>query len=389
MLKKLQNIIPSSTIYHHILKNIPSMRIRVVLGLLSLFLFPLSIHSDDTITATPEYIDTLSVDTVEKKRSFKEFVGVAMDAFTNFFMGCDTNYVTPQKYQFTTQTELSYWHDFYHTTARETGDVMMIESDPSLVLGGYIYYSIIGVGMSWNLGDIGKPKGETNGTSTRKSLSIHTAKIFGEIYKFNSGKRAKVTHLTDYDLTGKDNYFHGLGSECTGVTAFYIFNNKHFSWPAAFGENAVQRKSCGSFNLGLAYNRQKVMLNIDEMPQHLTNAINKDNLFDRIDYQDYSISVGYAYNWVIARNCLFAVSIQPAIGYRHSRIADSPNEYSIFKNLSTDLNGRASLFWNNTKYFSGLVFEAHTYSYHNKRYGLTNTYATLKFILGLNFLRKK
>ena len=43
----------------------------------------------------------------------KSFLTKAFNGVTNFFMGCDTNYVTPQKYQLTAQAELSYWHDFY------------------------------------------------------------------------------------------------------------------------------------------------------------------------------------------------------------------------------------------------------------------------------------
>lgn len=316
------------------------------------------------------------------------FFSRALDGFTNFFMGCDTNYVTPQKYQFTVQGELSYWHDFYHMQSLETGNNMVIESDPSLVAGGYVYYSIFGYGVSWNLNDINNPNGAKNGTSRRQSLSIHTAKIFAEIYSFNSGKGAKITHVTDYDLTNKPNKFLGLDSRCNGFQAFYIFNNKHFSWPAAYGENAVQRKSCGTFNLGFAYNHQSVSFDKNELPDHLKD-IDPTMMFNEVDYKDYSLSIGYAYNCVLGKNTLFAFNIQPALGYRRSEITEADDDHSLLENMSTDVNIRSSIIWNNSKYFTGLILDLHTYSYRQKTFGLTNTYGTLKFVCGFNFLKKR
>ena len=346
-------------------------------------------HEQGTYVPTVPSAETMNaIDSISQEKQKKGILTRIFDGVTDFFMGCDTNYVTPQQYQFTTQTELSYWHDYYHLRSSQTRNSMTIQSDPSLVLGGYLYYGFIGYGMSWNLNDIGKPKGLHNGTSRRQALSIHTAKFFAEIYSFNSGKTAKITYLTDYDLKDKDNSFSGLDSRCMGLQAFYIFNNKHFSWPAAYGENAVQKRSCGTFNLGLSYNRQKVTFNAAELPEHLQN-VDPTLMFNKVDYSDYSVSIGYAYNWVLGKNLLFAFNLQPSLGYRRSNITEADLQHSVLDNVSTDLNMRASVFWNNTQYFTGIVLDLHTYSYRHDKFGLTNTYGTLKFVAGFNFLKKK
>lgn len=334
-------------------------------------------------------IDSLALDEVEVTSRRKPFVTRVIDEFGNFFMGCDTTYVTPQKYQFTTQMELSYWHDYYFIRSSQTNNSMTIQSDPSAILGGYIYYSILGYGVTWNLNDLGIPAGKTNGTSMRQTLMIHTAKIFAEYYQFNSGKGAEIRRITNVRLEGKDRSFSGLDSRCNGVNAVYLFNNRRFSWPAAFGENAVQRKSCGSWSVGFQYNHQRVTFDREELPQYLKQDIDSTLLFHKVNYNDYNLSVGYNYNWVLGRNLLFAVSVMPNIGYRRSNITEAQDDrHSILNNLSTDLNLRASFFWNNTRFFSGLIIEAHTYSYRTSKLGLTNTYGTLKYIVGLNFLRK-
>ena len=312
-----------------------------------------------------------------------------MSSVENFFMGCDTAYVTPQKYHVTAQMELSYWHDYYFLRSSQTGNTMVIQSDPSVILGGYVYYSIFGYGAVWNLNDLGIRAGKTNGTSLRQSFVIHTAKFFAEYYTFNSGKGAEIRSVSGIETKGKDRTFHGLDSRCKGVSVMYLFNNRHFSWPAAFGANAVQRKSCGSWSMGFQYNHQRVTFNKEELPDYIKEDIDSTLLFTKVNYNDYSVSVGYNYNCVLGRNVLFAISFIPSVGYRRSNITEAEDlGSSILNNISTDFNLRMSMFWNNTRMFSGLILEAHTYDYRKDKFGLTNTYGTLKYLLGVNFWRK-
>ena len=318
-------------------------------------------------------------------------VFVWADAITNFFMGCDTTYVTPQKYEFTAQMELSYWHDYYRMTSSESGHTqsMVLQSGNPLVLGAYVYWSIFGYGHSINLGDIGKPQGQTNGTGYRNSFVLNTARIIAEVYTFKSGKSARFTSISGVDLAGQDRTFTGLNSKCVGVDAQYIFNHRRYSWPAAFGENAVQRRSQGSRKLGFSYNHSSISFNKDELSDYILERIDTTLLFNHVDYNDYAVSVGYGYNWAFRKNCIWAVSILPSIGYRQSNITEQDRDHAILRRISTDVFFRTSLFWNNTKYFAGFVVDLHTYAYRQHRFSLTNTYGTVKFIVGFDFLRKR
>ncbi len=355
----------------------------------------LLICGNTIVAATPiphhqEQSETLP-DTLQpkKKGGFFRAIGKGFTAVTDFFMGCDTSYITPQLYEFTAKAELSYWHDFYKITSSTTKNSMTIESGNPLIIGGHIYWSIFGYGYSTCIDDIGKHSGDKRGTGRRNSFTINTARLSAEMYTFKSGKDAKITKITDVNLNkNENNTFAGLSSKCIGVNAEYIFNHKRYSWPAAFGENAVQRKSAGSWKLGFSYSHQHIDMDRNVLPDHLKPVIDTTLLFRNVDYKDYAVSIGYGYNWAFRKNCLFAFSIQPSLGYRHSNMTHENKERSIFNKLSTDLVTRASLYWNNTKYFTGLMFEFHTYSYREKNFGLTNTYGTLKFIVGFNFLKK-
>ena len=311
-----------------------------------------------------------------------DFVLGTMDKVSTFFMGCDTNYVTPQKYQFTTQAELSYFADYYRISSSETGrtNAITLESGNPLTLGGYVYWGILGYGHTWTLGD-------DNESAYRNSFSLNTARFLAEIYTFRSGNSAEIKSVSGVDLKGKPTKFRGLHSDCFGLNAEYIFNHKRYSWPAAFGENAVQRKAAGSWKAGFSYNKIDVELNHDLIDPSIRAEMDSTLIFDKVSYHDYGLSLGYGYNWPFARNCLLAVSVLPTIGYRRSNVFSEHG--FILNNLSTDLFFRASLFWNNTKYFTGVVLDIHTYAYRQQKFAMTNSYGTLKFIMGLNFLKKR
>lgn len=323
-----------------------------------------------------------------KKQSIFKIVGGGFCKITDFFMGCDTNYITPQLYQFTGQLEAVYWHDYYRLTSAATNNRMTIESSNPLILGGYICWGVLGYGHYVNVNDINASRHETYGTSQRNSLTLNTAKFVAEMYTFRSGESAQITSFADADLRNRNNSFSGLKSKCFGVNAEYIFNHKKYSWPAAFGMNAVQRKSKGSWKLGISYCHQRISFDESALPPDL-KIEDPTLLFRNIDYKDYAVSFGYGYNWVFKKNCLLAVSLLPSIGYRVSDIEIYDKSNSVLKNMCLDLITRMSLFWNNTRCFTGMLFELHTYSYRERKFALTNSYGSLKFVVGLNFLKKK
>ena len=62
---------------------------------------------------------------------------------------------------------------------------------------------------------------------------------------------------------------------------------------------------------------------------------------------------------------------------------------AVLRRISTDVFFRTSLFWNNTKYFTGFVVDLHSYAYRERKFSLTNAYGTVKYIVGFDFLKKK
>ena len=81
------------------------------------------------------------------------------------------------------------------------------------------------------------------------------------------------------------------------LNAFYVFNSRRFSYPAAFTQSYIQRRSAGSFLLAASGQGQHATLDWEqEMQLKMTNI---------------GIGAGYGYNYVPSQGWLLHVSALP------------------------------------------------------------------------------
>jgi hypothetical protein len=81
------------------------------------------------------------------------------------------------------------------------------------------------------------------------------------------------------------------------LNAFYVFNSRRFSYPAAFSQSYIQRRSAGSFLLAASGMGQHATLDWDqEMRLKMTNI---------------GLGAGYGYNYVPAQGWLLHISALP------------------------------------------------------------------------------
>ena len=115
---------------------------------------------------------------------------------------------------------------------------------------------------------------------------------------------------------------------------YYAFNNKKFSYPAAFTQMFLQKKSAGSLLVG-----GELHVNVITIGDSLQN----DELF-RLTNATYGLGVGYGYNLVLPHNWLLHASALPYIvlyskttvrnymqGNGHSVNGDFPEVFIIGK----------------------------------------------------------
>ena len=159
-----------------------------------------------------------------------------------------------------------------------------------------------------------------------------------------------------------------------GLNLYYIFNNRRFSYPAAFRQSTNQRCNAGSFIAGFSVSTHNLNFDYTKLPEIIQETMNPGMKVKHIKYTNISLNAGYAYNWVFARNCLACLSFNPAVAY---------------KTFNIDFILRAGVVYNNSIYFVGTSFVGRTYDYYKNSFSLNNGFGTLQIYAGFNFYLKK
>ena len=156
-----------------------------------------------------------------------------------------------------------------------------------------------------------------------------------------------------------------ISQKALNLNFYYAFNYRKFSFPAAFSQSYIQRKSAGSWMIGASFDGSKTVVGTDDEHPSLQPMT--------IRLNEFAIGGGYGYNLVVGKHLLFHLSAVPTITvYSH--------DYTKVTNESTDENGQVESVTtrNNMKYHfpSAIVTGrgAALYSWRNKFAGATAVY---------------
>lgn len=311
--------------------------------------------------------------------------------FFREFDNYDTTYVAPNRYNFTAMAQVSTSTQSCRLAGYPPdGHSQSLSMSPrsSVKLGPYFGWRWLFFGYTFDVGRAG-----SNQTRREFNLSLYSAMLGCDfIYVRNNGGY-RLKRVTGFDGIDEKAYakrdFDGLETTTLGVNAYYIFNHRRFSYPAAFSQSTVQRRSAGSWKVGIQYCRHTLRFSPEMLPQPLQSGLIDQLRISEVRYNDYSLNVGYAYNWVFAPDFLLAVSAAPAIGFKQS-IGEGPRERLFrFQNINFDVITRAGLVWNNGKWFAGSSLVSHIYAYRKRTFSLTNTLMYGNIYAGFYFHKKK
>ena len=171
---------------------------------------------------------------------------------------------------------------------------------------------------------------------------------------------------------------------------YYIFNNRKFSYPAAFSQSTNQRRNAGTFIAGFSISKHHLDFDYTALPGFIQEAMNPAMKVKNIKYTNANISFGYAYNWVFTRNCLACLSLTPAIAYKASDVDAETNEAKAwYGKFNLDFLVRAGIVYNTGKYYVGTSFVGKNYNYHRNNFSVDNGFGTLQIYAGFNFNTRK
>lgn len=361
---------------------------QLVLYISLLVSFSLQAQSEKAGITVNDSIQEDSV-TTPKPSAFKR----AIKKFMNF-SDFDTLYISPNRYNYALMaTHFSNFEYYSVTSEFPQPQKLSFSPNPHNKIGLYFGWRWIFLGWSVDIDDIYRKTNRKN-KGTEFDLSLYSSKLGVDIFYRRTGNNYKIHKIRGfYDEIPSDysEDFSGLKVDIKGLNLYYIFNNRKFSYPAAFSQSTNQRRNAGTFIAGFSISKHNLDFDYQQLPAYIQEKMNPGMKVNKIKYTNANISFGYAYNWVFARNCLACLSLTPAIAYKASDVdAETQEGKAWYSKFNLDFLLRAGIVYNNGKYFVGTSFVGKNYNYHRNNFSLDNGFGTLQVYAGFNFhLRKE
>lgn len=322
---------------------------------------------------------------VEKVTPEKNLFHRAVDFFFGDF---DSVYVSPSQYELSLMAVYSNNNEFYTLRSKHPEkQSLRLSHRPQNKIGFDIGWRIFFLGWSFDLGGSDK----NNGTSF--DLSLYSPKFGLDLMYLKTGNNYRIQRAKGFGDIPRERYaieFDGLNVNIKEANLYYIFNNKHFSYPSAFSQTTIQRISCGSVILGGSISTHDLEFNKDQLPGFIKENMNEDMMIRHIKYTNLSLSVGYAYNWVFAKDFLASMALSPVLALKASKSSDTgENATGFFNRFNIDMLVRAGVVYNNGKYYIGASYLGRSFGYNQRNFSLNNGYGTLQVYAGFNFLKRK
>ena len=134
------------------------------------------------------------------------------------------------------------------------------------------------------------------------------------------------------------------------AAVYYTFNHRRFSFPAAFTQSYIQRRSAGSWLAGISYQGGSIKTTDDLL------ARNPNAPETRIYVGHVGIGGGYGYNWVLGRRWLLHLSMLPTfvVYNRNNMTVRGEQKKAEHMRFNMIFNERAAVVYQfSPRYFAG------------------------------------
>jgi hypothetical protein len=309
----------------------------------------------------------------------------------------EDEYIEPPHYEFA--VEMRATRNYEDFILNSNGQSVMLSPDQRIKVGPYFGWRWLFLGTTFDLKNISL---FGNGAKREIDFSIYSSQVGVDLFYRRTGSDYKLREVRmGYGIDGSqfENIpFDGITVGITGVNAYYIFNHHHFSYPAAFSPGVCQKISCGSWLAGAGFTNNTIDFDFAKLQRIVEQQVSEGQqakldsglMFDRVEYNDFSLSAGYAYTWVLVKNLIFCASGQAALAYKTSygNTAGEKDGFSFGK-VNIDGIGRFALVYNNTRWYAGLNAILRTNNYHTSRFKANNIFGSFNAYIGYNFLLRK
>lgn len=240
------------------------------------------------------------------EKSSAQFMGFIDDAKTfvgniTGFIGYDTTYVAapPRPWKIGLETRATGFDVYNSNTLSDIPYQSFRSSRTHLSFGVDASYKGLGFGFSINP----KKASQNNKKEKNFNFSYYCNRFcIDAMYNYSPSVDGKLKIDDDWLQLPKN----VLKQKNLLISSYYIFNNKQFSYPAAFKQGFIQKKSAGSPLAILLFSLNRFNINPWES---LGNHITESKLIT------FCAGAGYGYNFVTPHAWLIHLSSIPAVSF--------------------------------------------------------------------------
>lgn len=295
------------------------------------------------------------------------------------FNGTDTLYVKGTGRRWKATLKSDNWLDSYAMVFNHNTPVWMF-SDPYCNAGFWLNYMAVSIGYSLDMSNI---IGNRPANHSKWDFNFSCARFWFDLYYNENSGGTYLRRFANYNNGHIIHHeFPGLTFHNFGVDGYYFFNSWKYSQGAAYSFSKIQRKSAGSLILGFDISRHDIKINFATLPQDMLEYIEGEELKYRFLFNDYSLLIGYGYNWVFAKNFLFNITALPAVGFKHSYGASSSGSKDTW---SLGIKGRFSFTYNLHDFFAGAQGKMEGHWFRGSDFNFFNSVENWAIIAGVRF----
>lgn len=237
----------------------------------------------------------------------------------------------------------------------------------------------------------GAKPGKGSTSSRDYQVTIIGRRVITDI-NYQRYKGFYVFNTKDYEINilDADNVFirPDINVFSFGVNTMFIFNYKKYSLRGGFSFTDVQRKSAGSFMVGL-YHSYTLFTSFDStfIPRPLRDTFStKLSDINRISLITIGLSGGYGYTYVY-KKLIISSAVNVGFGGQKTNYATTDEKgHTLSINPSVHLNAKAAIRYDNLRFFVGLLSTYdNNYTLNPKLFNTESYIARLMLFSGYRF----
>ncbi len=166
------------------------------------------------------------------------------------------------------------------------------------------------------------------------------------------------------------------------LVGYYTFNHRRFSYPAAFNQSYIQRRSAGSWLIGISYQGGSIRTN-DDLKQRASDAPEIT-----IEFGHIGLGGGYGYNLVLGRKWLLHASLLPTVVVynRNKMILNGEDKEAQHVRFNMIFNERLAVVYNfSMRYFAGATLVMNNSVFDDKNVVVNQNKWRARAFIGVRF----